>query len=192
MDPSTRSRATVVADGLTVLRLVIAIVLIPAAWSLSLGLSAWLLSVAWMTDVLDGRLARGVGEEGRMGRWDLTADTAVGAGLLVGLAGSGEIPAWFAVAVVVILGTLFLFGNFAASMLLQVAGYASLIALLWSRRPSLWWVPPATAVLIAIIDWRRLVQVNIPGFLRALGNPLGKERGAAVGDRRNREHRVDP
>jgi len=166
MVPSRRSRATVIADGLTMLRFVIAIVLIPANWSLSLGVSVWLVSVAWVTDVLDGRLARAAGEEGRMGRWDLTADTAVGAGLLVGLAGSGEIPAWFAVSVLVILGTLFLRGSFAASMLLQVAGYLSLIALIWSRRSSFWWMPLATAVLIGLIDWRRLVQVNIPSFLR--------------------------
>jgi phosphatidylglycerophosphate synthase len=183
MDPSMRSRATVVADGLTVLRFVIAIVLIPATWSLSLGVSAWLVSVAWVTDVLDGRLARAVGEEGRMGRWDLTADTAVGAGLLVGLAGSGEIPALFAFAVLVIMGTLFLLGNFAASMLLQVAGYSSLITLLWSRRPSVWWMPMVTAVLVGIIDWRRLLQVNVPGFLRGLAGRPGIGRTPAEGRR---------
>jgi phosphatidylglycerophosphate synthase len=164
----------VTADGLTVSRLVIAIVLVPVTWSLSLGVSALLLSVAWVTDVLDGRLARAAGEEGRMGHWDLTADTAVGAGLLVGLAGSGEIPAWFAAAVLAILGTLFLFRSFAASMVLQVAGYASMISLLWSRRPSFWWVPLATAILIGIIDWRRLVQVNIPGFLRPFTRVVGR------------------
>jgi phosphatidylglycerophosphate synthase len=174
MVPSGRSRATVIADGLTVLRFVVAIVLIPATWSLSLGVSAWLVSVAWVTDVLDGRLARAVGEEGWMGRWDLTADTAVGAGLLVGLAGSGEIPAWFAIAVLAILGTLFLLGNFAASMLLQVAAYSSLIILLWSRRPSLWWLPMVAAVMIGIIDWRRLLQVNIPGFLHAFRQSAGR------------------
>lgn len=174
MDPSTQSRATVIADGLTMSRFVIAIVLIPATWSLNLVVSAWLVAVAWVTDVLDGRLARAVGEEGRMGRWDLTADTVVGAGLLVGLAGSGEIPAWFAAAVLTVLGTLFLLGNFAAAMLLQVAGYASLISLLWSRRPFFWWLPLATAVLIGIIDWRRLLQVNIPGFLRAFTQPVGR------------------
>ena len=181
MDPSTRSRATVVADGLTVLRLVIAIVLVPVTWSLSLGASAWLLSVAWVTDVLDGRLARAVAEEGRMGRWDLTADTAVGAGLLVGLAGSGEIPALFATAVLAILGTLFLKGSFVASMFLQAAGYSSLIALLWSRRPPLWWMPLVAAVLIGFIDWRRLLQVNIPGFLRPFKQLAGRgvwRRGA--------------
>jgi phosphatidylglycerophosphate synthase len=157
-----------VADGLTVLRLVIAVALIPATWSLSLGLAAVLVSLAWVTDVLDGRLVRAVGEEGRMGRWDLTVDTAVGAGLLVGLAGSGEIPVLFAVGVLAVLGTLFLFGNVAAAMLLQLAGYLPLIALLWSRRPSGWWLPVATAVLIGIIDWRRLLEVNIPSFLRGL------------------------
>jgi hypothetical protein len=109
-----------------------------------------------------------------MGRWDLTADTAVGAGLLVGLAGSGEIPAWFAIAVLAILGTLFLLGNFAASMLLQVAAYSSLIILFWSRRPSFWWLPMVAAVMIGIIDWRRLLQVNIPGFLSAFRQSAGR------------------
>lgn len=173
MESSGRSRASVVADGLTVLRLVIAIVLVPATWSRSLGVSAGLLSLAWMTDVLDGRIARAAGEEGRMGRWDLTVDTAVGAGILVGLAGAGEVSVLFAGAVLATMGTLFLFGNLAASMLLQVAGYASLLALLWSRRPLVWWMPMVTAVLIGVIDWNRLLRINIPNFFRGLvGRPV--------------------
>jgi len=59
-------------------------------------------------------------------------------------------------------------------MLLQVAGYVPLIALLWSRRPSLWWMPLATAVSIGFIDWRRLLQVNIPSFLRPFTQSVGR------------------
>jgi hypothetical protein len=158
----------VLADRLTVSRLVIAVELIPVAWSASLTLTALLVSTAWVTDLLDGRLARAVAEEGRMGRWDLTADTAVGAGLVIGLAGSGEIPAWFAATSLVVLGALFIAGNIAASMLLQLAGYLPLLGVLWSRRPAGWWVPMVTATLIGVVAWRRLFGVNIPSFIRGV------------------------
>ncbi len=162
------SNTTVIADVLTMSRMVIAVALIPIVWSLSLGLAALMVSIAWLTDLLDGRLARAAGREGRLGSWDLRADTAVGAGLLIGLTGSGTIPIWFSASALILFGGLFLAGNWAASMLLQLVGYLPLISALWSERPTGWWLPIFTVILIGILDWRRLLVVNIPNFVRGL------------------------
>lgn len=164
------SSLTVMADGLTSLRLGIAIAVIPVAWSQDLTTTSVLVSLAWLTDLFDGRLARAGGRAGRLHRWDLRADTAVGAGVLVGLVG-GELAPWW----LLIAGALFAWGywrgNVAAAMLLQLCGFVPLLILLWSLRPPGWWMPLVTALVIAVVDWRKLVMVNIPAFIGGLKRP---------------------
>lgn len=155
------------ADGLTIARLGLAVALLFSAWMLDLTLVALLVSLAWITDLFDGRAARASGRLGAMGSWDLRADTAVGACLALGLGGSGWAPPWV-LAIAGALAIAFLYGSFAAAMLLQLCGYVPLALVLWSERPSAWWLPFVTVVLIAAFGWRRLVHVNIPGFLRDL------------------------
>ncbi len=159
-----RSALSLLADGLTLARLLLAVALVPAVWSSDLTLSAVLLSVAWLTDVLDGRLARASGHDGRLARWDVRADVAVAVGLLAGLGASGDVPVWL---LVIGLGLLLAFalGSVAAGMLLQLCAYVPLLLLLWSIRTVAWWIPLLTAALIGLVDWRRLVMVNIPGFV---------------------------
>lgn len=163
-----RLRTTTWADVLTASRLVCAVALIPMTWALALTPAAVLLSVAWLTDVLDGRIARLAGQEGRLADWDMLIDTAVGAAVLTGLAGAGELPPWLAVVLVVGLGSLFLAGNLAAAMALQLSGYLPFLAILWVGRPQGWWLPFVTAAVIGVIDWRRLVLINIPNFIRGI------------------------
>jgi len=157
-----------IADGLTGVRLVIGLGLIPVLWDSHLSAAAVLLSMAWITDLLDGRFARRAGVEGRLGRWDMEIDTAVGAGLLIGMVGPQIVPLWAAAAAIVVLGGLFVAGNLAAAMLLQLAAYLPFIGKLWADRPPAWWLPLATVAAIGTIDRHRLVRVNIPNFLQGL------------------------
>lgn len=157
-----------VPDVLTALRLAIALALIPVAGASAYSAAAILLSVAWLTDFLDGRLARALGVIGRLGRWDMTVDTGLGAGLLIGMTGAGVVPVWVALAALVVFGGLYFAGNLAASMLLQLSGYLALVNELWSQRLPLWWLPMATAVAIGTMDWRRLLTFNIPNFVRGV------------------------
>ncbi|MGA7227090.1 MAG: CDP-alcohol phosphatidyltransferase family protein [Acidimicrobiia bacterium] len=163
-----RTHPALIPDLLTFSRLGVAVLVVPVAWSLDLELTGILVSAAWLTDFLDGRLARRSNVEGRMGRWDLPIDTLVGTGLLIGLTGAGKIPVVVAVAAIVGLGGWFLTGNQTASMLLQLAGYLPLFGILLSERPTAWWLPFLTALLIGVLDWRRLLTINIPAFLRGL------------------------
>lgn len=163
-----RAKPALVADVLTISRLGMAVLLVPAAWTAHLTAVSVLLSLAWLTDILDGRVARAGGVPGRLASWDLTVDTIVGVGLLIGLTGAGEVNLVFAAAATVGLGAWFITGNFAASLLLQLAGYLPFLAIAWTRRPMAWWLPFTTAIVIGVIDWRRLVTINIPGFVRSL------------------------
>ena len=168
------------ADVLTSSRLGIAVAVTPLAWALHLSAVSVLLSLAWVTDILDGRVARAAGTRGRLASWDLPVDTIVGLGLLIGLTGAGEVNIVFAAVATVGLGAWFLTGSFAASLLLQLAGYLPFLAIAWTRRPVGWFLPFTTAIVIGVVDWRRLLTINIPGFLHSLfGSTLGEmtERG---------------
>lgn len=145
-------------------RLLLAFVMVPVAGSAALSTAGVLVSVGWLTDLLDGRIARRSGQEGRLGAWDLRVDTALGLGVMAGLAMAGLVSLWLPV-VAVLLSWPFLVGNVTAAMLIQLGGFVPLLLLLWDRRPSLWWLPFITALLAGIVDWRRLLFVNIPGFL---------------------------
>lgn len=168
-----RARPALVADILTISRLGIAVTLTAVAWALHLTAASVLLSLAWVTDMLDGRVARIAGTHGRLASWDLPVDTIVGLSLLIGLTGAGEVSIVFAAAATVGLGAWFLTGNLAASLLLQLAGYLPFLAIAWTRQPVGWFLPFVTAIAIGIVDWRRLMTINIPGFVHSLfGSPL--------------------
>ncbi|HEX6301718.1 MAG TPA: CDP-alcohol phosphatidyltransferase family protein [Acidimicrobiia bacterium] len=159
-----------VADLLTAARLGVSVILPAVLWPRgSLTAAAVLVSAAWISDVVDGRLARYSGGEGRLGHWDLTADTAVGAGVVVGLAGAGAVPAWYAVSALFLLGAWFLrTRSLASSMILQLSGYVPLLWTLLREQADWWWLPFFAALLIGLVDWRRLIEVNVPGFLRSV------------------------
>lgn len=164
------SLGLVVADLLTAARLGVSVVLPVVLWPQgNLTAAAVLVTAAWICDVVDGRLARYSGGEGRLGHWDLTADTAVGAGVVIGLAGVGAVPTWYAVSALLLLGAWFVrTRNLASSMMLQLSGYVPLLWILWRERVDWWWLPFFAALLIGLVDWRRLIAVNVPGFLRTV------------------------
>jgi len=162
------ARAAALADGLTLARLLLAFALIPTAATARYTATSVLVTAAWVSDMLDGRIARAAGVQDRMGRWDLTVDTTVAVALLAGMTAAGEVPVLFSVAVVVVFGGWFLTGNHAASLLLQLAGYLPLLAILWTRRPDAWWLPFSAALVIGVVDWRRLFGINIPAFIAGL------------------------
>lgn len=168
MEPSGRSRLALAADVLTITRLGFAFLLVPLVWQERLDLAAVVLSLAWLSDLFDGRLARMAGTPTRFGRWDLRVDTGVGVALVIGLIGNGTVSLWFGLAALVVLGGFFLAGNIAASMLLQLSGYLPLLYTLWQERPDLWWLPFATFSAIGLADWRRLIRVTIPAFLHGM------------------------
>jgi cardiolipin synthase len=90
-----------VADGLTAARIGLAVAILGLALfggADALHLAGWLLLAAWISDVLDGPLARKSGQEGGwLGSKDLEIDIMVGASALIYLAMAGFISAWVAV-----------------------------------------------------------------------------------------------
>lgn len=88
--------AKTAADGLTLVRILCALALLAVAiWqgAQALQLAAGLLLAAWISDALDGPLARKSGQAGGwLGSHDLEIDVAVGASALIYLCLSGYCP----------------------------------------------------------------------------------------------------
>ena len=168
-----------VADALTLARVLLAPVLaVVLAWG-RLAPAAVLLSVAWLTDFADGRVARAGRGRTRLGGLDFPADTLVGAGVLVGLAADGYIPAPVAAAVLIVLGGGFLvLRNEALSMALQAVGYGGFLWRLWTQRSAFLWSPVLTIAAIAVLDRRRFTRIVLPGFLDGVRSALALRRGS--------------
>ena len=82
----------VLADVLTGSRLILGVAAAGALVGDRVHLFSILLSVAWATDVFDGRLARSSGRRTLFGETDMLVDTWVGACVLVGLGLSDRAP----------------------------------------------------------------------------------------------------
>jgi phosphatidylglycerophosphate synthase len=170
-----------VADLLTLSRALIAIGLIAALSGRHLSTVAILISLAWLTDLLDGRAARAGAGGTRLGGWDLGVDTTVGVGALVGLLIAGAIPSWLAWGALLLLGVPFvILRHPTLSMILQAIAYAGVLALLWSEAGGIRWVPPVTIVTILVVGFNRFRTTTLPtffsGFLELLPERGGERR----------------
>lgn len=166
------------ADVLTASRAFLALGLAVILAQGRLGWAAVGLSVAWITDVADGRLARAAQEPTRLGDWDFRIDVAVGAGVLVGLIIHGDVPRTVAAGLLVLLaGGFIVLRNAALGMSLQALAYAAFGWRLWVDSVGTRWIPLLIAGTIGIIEWRRLLGEQIPVFLRGWGTAVLLRRG---------------
>ncbi|MGH2530160.1 MAG: CDP-alcohol phosphatidyltransferase family protein [Actinomycetota bacterium] len=168
-----------VADALTLTRALLALALAVVLAAGRIAPAAVLLSLAWLTDFADGRVARAGRGRTRLGGFDLPADTLVGAGVLVGLAADGYIPAPVVAAVLVVLGGGFLvLRNEALSMALQAVGYGGFLWRLWTGRNAFLWAPVLTIAAIAVLDRRRFTRIVLPRFFGGMRTALAFRRGS--------------
>lgn len=169
------------ADALTALRMVIAVALMTVVAHRRLEVGTALLATAWWSDLLDGRPARAAGERTRLGHLDLEVDTAVGAGVLVGLALGGYASVG-AVAIVIVLGGVFLrTANEAVGLLLQTVAYTWFMGVVWINAPQVRWLLPAVAGALLALDFDRFIHIEVPRFVGGVA-ALGRVRPPSDGD----------
>ncbi len=175
-----------VADLLTASRVLLAMLLAVAVATSSFPTATVVLVVAWLTDLLDGRLARAATSATRLGAWDFRIDVSLGAAILVGLMLSGLGSPWLVVpAIGFLAGLTLITGNPAPSMLLLAYGYAWFLWILLDLRPLFWWLPFASILLLLVVDWHRFTTVILPAFFRGIATLGRSERpdGGPVLDR---------
>lgn len=163
------------ADLLTAVRGLIALAL--AGVGLVQGvdglyLAAWLLLLAWITDALDGPLARNSRRSYRswLGEHDLQIDMAVSAGLFVYLIAAGWITPLIAGFYVVIWAVVFAHWGLERSlgMLVQAPVYGRFLWAILQTAPEVGFYLVAFLVVLIIATWPRFPQQVIPGFLGGL------------------------
>lgn len=169
---SQRDPLAVIADGLTLARVVLAVALVPVLGARRTALAASMVGTAWLTDFLDGRAARSSETPTRLGAFDLWADTLVGAGAVIGFVAWGWVPAFVGLGVVTILLIAFALTRIEAlSMILQATGYALVLWRTWrDGHPSaLAWLL-AVIGIIAFVNRRIFWERSLPTFFGGLAD----------------------
>lgn len=171
-----------VADGLTAARTMLAVGIAALVADDSIDAAALVLAIAWLTDALDGPLARHADAPTRLGDWDMPADVSVGAGMLVGLGFAGTMPLWLVITLLIGAGGGFIFlRSPALGMILQAVAYGVFLWRLWSEGAPTRWVPVAVAGTIGVLDFRRLTRIVLPEFFRGVSQAVRLHRGSGLG-----------
>lgn len=140
----------------------------------SIGLGVILYIVGWTTDILDGRIARTIGNEGRLARWDFPLDmilTGAGAAYCAYL---GIIPGLF----FWIWGVLWLLlaiitRNQAIIMLTAFVCHVVSGVGLVKASPLWFWVLVVWIALVLTLEFKRFGQVVL-NFIRSAGELFGR------------------
>ncbi len=160
--------AATIADGLTASRFVLAVAVVPLVASGAWRAAAIVVAVAWWTDFFDGRLARRTTGT-RLGDWDPRADTAVGAGIVIGLAAGGHVPALPWLLAGGLFAAIYLFtGNFAFGQLVQALGYGPLLWFAAGSDAIALGVLAGTIAAVGVMDAPRFVSHTLPAFFEGM------------------------
>ena len=166
-----------VADVLTASRVVLALVIGLAVANDSYAVAILVLMIAWLTDTLDGMIARAATGSTRLGDWDFRVDVSLGVAILVGLAVADRVPVWLVVASVGLLaGWTWITGNPAPAMLMMAVAYGIFLPILLIDKPDFWWLPFGVIPLLLALDWRRFFTVILPAFFKGMAR-IGRDEG---------------
>jgi hypothetical protein len=130
---------------------------------------------AWITDVLDGPLARRDprGIHTWIGDHDLEADLTVALGVWIYLALSGFLSPWLAGAyVLVVVAALYRFGSAHLAWGVQALPYGAMIWTAWRVVPPYGVLLVAWIGLVLVATWPRFPQHTLPEFLGGMRDLL--------------------
>lgn len=174
-----------VADFLSASRAAIALALAWAGFTLGaagLRTAAALLLLSWLTDALDGALARRSSRRYHtwVGDHDLQFDMAASLGVLVYLVAAGFVEALIAGLYVCGWALVFLRWprNRSLGMLFQAPLYGYFLWTLYVEEPGLIALLAGFLLLVMIVTWPRFPKEVVPGFLGGL--PSRRGGGAAA------------
>ena len=136
-----------------------------------LPLAVIILVIAWITDVLDGPLARR--EPSRAQTWvgehDLEIDIAVSLGVMTYLVFSNYLSAWLAVSYVVLCAlVLWRYRSLELAWAVQAPPYGGMLYIALCHAPIYGLLMLAYLVIILVATWPRFPQVTLPQFFSAM------------------------
>jgi cardiolipin synthase len=162
------------ADTLTGVRFLLAFYLVWLGWQKgpqAIGSAALMVLVAWITDLLDGPLARRDprGIRTWIGDRDLEADLAVALGAWIYLMLAGFLSPWLAgIYLVVAAVALWRFGSDQLAWGLQALPYGAMIWTSWQTAPLYGLLLVAWIGLVIVATWPRFPRQTVPEFLNGV------------------------
>jgi phosphatidylglycerophosphate synthase len=167
----------VLADVLTGSRLVLGVAAAGALVGDDVHLFSILLSVAWATDVFDGRLARSSGRSTFFGESDMLIDTWVGACVLAGFGLSDRAPLWLIITGIVVLGAVYLWTmNPAVSQVLQAIAYGAALWLIFTSEDATVAIPLGTLAVLMLLEYKKFYRKVLPMFFGGVAAFVKGER----------------
>jgi cardiolipin synthase len=162
------------ADTLTSVRFLLAFYLLWLGWQKgpeAIGSAALALLVAWVTDVLDGPLARRDprGIRTWIGDRDLEADMAVALGVWIYLTFAGFLSLWLAgIYLVAASVALVRLGSDQLAWAVQALPYGAMIWTSWRTAPEYGLLLVAWIGLVIVATWPRFPRQTVPEFLNGV------------------------
>ena len=162
------------ADTLTSVRFLLAFYLIWLGWQKgpqAVGSAALTLLIAWVTDVLDGPLARRDprGIRTWIGDRDLEADLMVALGVWIYLTLAGFLSLWLAgLYLLVTAVALWRLGSDQLAWGLQALPYGAMIWTSWREAPAYGLLLVAWLGLVLVATWPRFPRQTVPEFLNGV------------------------
>jgi len=164
-------RYKTVADIFTVTRIFCGFYLIWLAWQgnpEALTIAASILLISWITDVLDGPLAR-KGKENNLtwvGEHDLTADLIVGTGIWLYLWSADYVSPIFGMGYLVLSVLLLLWTHAVhVAWAVQAIPYLMMIITVFVHAKAFAILLVSWILLVTIVTWPRFTQEKVPEFL---------------------------
>jgi len=170
------------ADTLTVTRVILALCVVMLGWrqgKAAFPLVVLLMVISWLTDLLDGPLARydKTARATWIGEHDADADLSTSLGLTVYLVLSEYFPAWAGIALVLAILLLWLFFSQELAWPFYAAPYGFVLWKAFKEALAFGWLAVAFLGMVLMLRWRRLVYDALPRFFGALA---GLYRNPAV------------
>ena len=166
------------ADTLTIARAILGLCI--AGLGLSQGRSALptvvtAVIIAWLSDLLDGPLARRdeAWHTTWVGEHDAEADLAVSLGIAVYLVLSGYVPAWVGGGLVLAILLFWCLHSHQLAWPFYALPYVILLWAAFQEAPAFGWLAVAYLGMTLVLRWRRLMNEFLPQFFGAVGSLRG-------------------
>ncbi len=172
------------ADLLTVGRALLGFCLAGLGWvrgAEALPTAVLTVILSWLTDLLDGPLARHAPDPRTtwIGEHDAEADLSVSLGVAAYLVLSGYLPAWMGGALVLMILGLWILHSHQLAWPFYALPYVVLGVTAFREAPLFGWLAVGYLLATLAVRWRRLKGEYLPQFFQAVGSLRGRDGSRA-------------
>lgn len=143
-----------------------------------LPLAILIVIICWITDLLDGPLARRDPDtpSSWIGEHEDIADMAISLGVTAYLVFSGFLVPWVGIVLAVLLVGLWVFYSHQLAWPIYAIPYVILAIVAYREAPLFFWVVIGYLLILLISRWPRMKREHLPELIEAINRLLGREK----------------